>query len=45
MKKMFLALVLLASNSLAGSSEHIELKKMQWQFDGIFGTVDRQAAQ
>jgi ubiquinol-cytochrome c reductase cytochrome c1 subunit len=44
MKKLFLALVLLSSNSLA-SSDAVALKQVPWQFEGAFGTVDRQAAQ
>lgn len=44
MKKLFLTLVLLSSNALASSSD-IHPKEIPWQFEGAFGTVDRQAAQ
>ncbi len=45
MKKIFLiiALVLFSSSSFASGDVH--LKKLDWPFDGAFGTVDRQAAQ
>ncbi|MDX1924003.1 MAG: cytochrome c1 [Rickettsiaceae bacterium] len=40
---LFLFTMIISSVSLA--SEHIELKKMIWPFDGPLGSVDRQAAQ
>lgn len=44
MKKLFLTLVLLSSNALANSAD-VHPKEVPWQFEGAFGTVDRQAAQ
>ena len=45
MKKLFLTLILLSTNAVAGGGSDIQLKEVKWPFDGAFGTVDRQAAQ
>jgi len=44
-KKILSLLILCMFSSLVIANEAIPPKKMQWPFDGYFGSVDRQAAQ
>ncbi len=43
--KQTMYLLILLTSTLATANEALPPKKVTWPFDGIFGTVDRQAAQ
>jgi len=45
MKKLFIILILLSTNAIAGGGSGVPLRDVKWPFDGAFGTVDRTAAQ
>ncbi len=46
MKKLLItAFIMIFAGSASASTESIELKQVKWPFEGIFGTVDKQAAQ
>jgi ubiquinol-cytochrome c reductase cytochrome c1 subunit len=42
---LLLTILFLSSISSIAANEHIELKKIIWPFDGVFGTFDRESAQ
>ncbi|AAU03744.1 cytochrome c1 [Rickettsia typhi] len=44
--KLLIFIILFVTSSLSiANTEALHLKKMKWSFDGIFGTVNREAAQ
>lgn len=45
LKMFFVIVTIITSTQAQASDEHIKLKKMRWSFEGVFGKVDRQAAQ
>jgi ubiquinol-cytochrome c reductase cytochrome c1 subunit len=42
---LLLSILIIGSFGTLAANEHIELKKIIWPFDGMLGTVDREAAQ
>lgn len=42
---LLLSIFIIGAFGTSAANDHIELKKILWPFDGMFGTVDREAAQ